>query len=149
MRNSRCHFPQANTEARPLFHSDGHQHDKAAGNISKRLYQNPAGFMFSHHPLWMLRPHQLERLLRLLSNCSTVSDLCKLVTLLRCMSFTSFVCSIVTLPTASSRQLRGWGGVSYSLLLLNVWINGLAHYSNITQDFCLCFLKFLPKSWCT
>lgn len=41
------------------------------------------------------------------------------------------------------------GGVSYSLLLLNVWINGPAHYSNITQGFCLCFLKFLPKSWCT
>lgn len=45
--------------------SDGHRHNKAAGRISKGLYQSPAGFTFSQTPLWMFRQRPLESLLRL------------------------------------------------------------------------------------
>lgn len=51
--------------------SDGHRNNKAAGELSKGLYQSPAGFMFSHHPLWMFGP-RLGRLVRLY--CSWLTE---------------------------------------------------------------------------
>lgn len=74
MRNSRCYFLQGNTEAEPLLHPVWWPSaQQGSWKDFKGLYQSPAGFMSSHHPLLLLCRDCWGCTVTALLNCSFTS----------------------------------------------------------------------------